>query len=62
MVWAVVALYALGRLVMFTWRSDSPDAPVAGLSGSRLVSVMLLGVAAAGLTRTRLGRDAARMA
>lgn len=62
MLWAVVALYALGRLAMFTWRSDSPDAAVAGLSSSQLISVMLLGVAAAGLTRTRLRRDAARTA
>ncbi len=48
MLWAVVGLYALGRLVMFTWRSDSPDA-VLGLSSSQLVSLLLLAAAAVGL-------------
>ena len=50
MLWGVVALYSLGRLVMFAWRFDSPDA-VLGLSSSQLVSLLRIILAATGLAR-----------
>lgn len=60
---AVVGLYASGRLLMFTWRSDSPDA-VLGLDASQLISLLLMSVAAAWLIlsarRRRLNRSHGR--
>ena len=52
--WAAIGLYSVGRLVMFGWRSDSPDAFL-GLSTSQLISIALVAVAVAGLW---LGRRA----
>ena len=46
--WAVVGLYALGRFVIFFWRSDGGDAAL-GISTAQWISVGLAVVAAAGL-------------
>lgn len=48
MLWAVIGLYAAGRLVMFEFRSDSPGTGL-GLDSSQIISIVLMAVSAAGL-------------
>ena len=49
---AVVALYSLGRFVIFFWRVDS-DAVVGGLDGAQLISLGLLAASAVALWMLR---------
>lgn len=50
LLWTVVGLYAGGRFIMFFYRVDSNDL-ASGLDTSQWISLMLVGVAAAGLIR-----------
>ena len=51
--WAAIGFYSAGRLAMFSYRSDSPDA-IAGLDVSQLISLALMATAIAGYTRGRV--------
>jgi phosphatidylglycerol:prolipoprotein diacylglycerol transferase len=60
-VFAVLAMFSVGRFAMFFLRSDSPDAAL-GLSSTQWASLALLAVALSGLVLTRNVSSRARPA
>jgi prolipoprotein diacylglyceryltransferase len=55
LLWTVIALYGVGRFVMFFWRSDS-DTLALSLSTAQWTSLVLLTLAGTGLLVARARR------
>lgn len=55
--WTTVAFYALGRFVIFFWRSDTDDS-LAGINLAQVTSLAILFVALGGIWVARRRRDA----